>query len=230
MRSDTRNRPGRLALLSAALISLVLAAGATIAGAQGSVAAQDSIRRSVGTLRPGDVLKISVYRDQELSKDYLIDSRGYVQIPGLGVIQAAGLDPTQVTDRLRDALIARGFDKPEIAVQPLVRVSVLGEIARPGIHPVDPGTSLLQLVTIAGGPTERANLRRTRVVRDGRAFTVDLESALGGSASGRVVLYSNDVIVVPKRSAFFTQQNLGFILSATSVIIGALNFYFAATR
>ena len=69
MRSDTRNRPGRLALLSAALISLVLAAGATIAGAQGSVAAQDSIRRSVGTLRPGDVLKISVYRDQELSKD-----------------------------------------------------------------------------------------------------------------------------------------------------------------
>jgi protein involved in polysaccharide export with SLBB domain len=162
-------------------------------------AVADTIERPVGVLRPGDQLKISVYRDKEVSGDYLIDAQGFVQIPGVGVVRAAGLDPTQVHDQIIKALLARGFAAPEVAVQPLMRVSVLGEVRQPGLHPVDPGTSLLQLVTIAGGPTDQADLRHTRVIREGRAFNVDLESALRGSGSGRVVLYSNDVVVIGKR-------------------------------
>ena len=44
---------------------------------------------------------------------------------------------------------------------------------------------------------EGANLRRAQVLRDDHAFTVDLQSALGGSAAGRVALYSNDVVYIP---------------------------------
>lgn len=179
---------------------------------------QDTTARSVGTLRPGDVLEVVVYREKELSNKYLIDARGYVQIPGLGVVQAAGLDPTQVKARLVDSLRARGFERPEISVQPLVRVSVLGQVRTPGLYPVDPGTSLLQLVTIAGGPGDNADLRRTRVVRDGRAYTVDLESALTGSSAGRIVLYSNDYVVVPRRKGF-TRENLMFALGLTSTLL-----------
>ena len=189
----------------------------------------DTVRRNVGTLRPGDVLKIVVYRDKELSDQYLIDSRGYVQIPGLGVIRAAGLDPTQVHEQLRKALEGRGFDQPELSVQPLIRVSVLGEVRSPALYPVDPGTSLIQLLTIAGGPLERAHLKKTRVVRDGRAFTVDLESALGGSAAGRIVLYSNDVIVVPRKSGA-SRETLSFALGTLSVLLSAVNILVAIQR
>lgn len=182
-------------------------------------------RRQVGAMRPGDVLRIVVYRDKELSNEYPIDARGFVQIPGLGVIQVAGLDPTEVTDRLKLALIERGFARPEISVQPLIRVSVLGEVRAPNVYPVDPGTSLLQLLTVAGGPTDRAKLRDTRVIRDGRAFRVDMESALDGSAAGRIVLYSNDVIVVGRRRGL-TSENLGATLTAASLVLAILNIAF----
>lgn len=190
---------------------------------------RDTVARNVGVLRAGDALKIVVYRDKELTGEYLIDSRGELQIPGLGVIQAAGLDPAQVKDSLRAALLQRGFTNPEIAVQPLIRVSVLGEIRAPALYPVDPGISLIQLVTIAGGPTPNANLRRTRVVREGRVFEVDLQSALGGSASGRVVLYSNDVVVIPKRTGF-TRENFSFILGLTTTALSIATFLITVRR
>jgi polysaccharide export outer membrane protein len=193
-------------------------------------AIQDTVpRRSVGALRPGDVLKIAVFRDKELTGEYPIDARGYVQIPGLGVIKAAGLDPTDVTDRLRLALVERGFARPEISVQPLIRVSVLGEVRAPNVYPVDPGTSLLQLLTVAGGPTDRARLQDTRVIRDGRAFRVDMDGGLRGSAAGRIVLYSNDVVVVGRRRGF-TSENLGLTLTAASLVLAVLNIAFLVRR
>ena len=215
-----------LALLVRAVLAVCAPVG--VAAAQNPVpppVVTDTTQRSVGALRPGDVLKIVVFRDKELSGEYPIDARGFVQIPGLGVIKAAGLDPTDVTDRLRLALVERGFARPEISVQPLIRVSVLGEVRSPNVYPVDPGTSLLQLLTVAGGPTDRARLQDTRVIRDGRAFRVDMEGGLRGSAAGRIVLYSNDVIVVGRRRGL-TSENLGYTLSAASLILAVLNIAF----
>lgn len=219
----------RGALIALALVASSLVARVGAAQQLPPPPTRDTVVRNVGVLRSGDALKIVVYRDKELSGEYLIDSRGQVQIPGLGVINAAGLDPTQVKDTLRAALLKRGFTDPEIAVQPLIRVSVLGEVRQPALYPVDPGMSLIQLITIAGGPTGSANLRRTRVVREGRVFEVDLQSALAGSASGRVVLYSNDVVVVPKRTGF-TRENFSFILGLTTTALSIATFVVANRR
>ena len=217
---------------------VVLALGCAVALSASSARAQDTTRarivadslsRSVGVLRPGDAVKIAVFRDTELTGEYLLDSRGQLQIPGLGVIQAAGLDPDQLKTSIRQALIQLGTTNPQIAVQPLVRVSVLGEVRAPALYPVDPGISLIQLLTIAGGPTPNANLRRTRVVREGRVFEVDLESALTGSASGRVVLYSNDVVVVPKKTGF-TRETLQFVLGITTTALSIATLIITVKR
>lgn len=207
-------------LVVAALFSAVMVSAGAVSAQDTSRAGivRDSLSRSVGVLRSGDAVKIAVFRDSELTGEYLIDSRGQLQIPGLGVIQAAGLDPDQLKTSIRQALIQLGTTNPQIAVQPLVRVSVLGEVRSPALYPVDPGISLIQLLTIAGGPTPNANLRRTRVVREGRVFEVDLESALTGSASGRVVLYSNDVVVVPKKTGF-TRETMQFVLGLTTTAL-----------
>lgn len=232
MRFDIRSSPllRQRVIVPVAVAGLVLSASASTASAQipgppPPSSDTSTQQRSVGALRPGDVLKIVVFRDKELSNEYPIDARGYVQIPGLGVIKAAGLDPTEVTDRLKLALVERGFARPEISVQPLIRVSVLGEVRSPNVYPVDPGTSLLQLLTVAGGPTDRARLRETRVIRDGRAFRVDMEEGLRGSAAGRIVLYSNDVVVVERRRGL-TGENLALTLTAASLILAVLNIAF----
>ena len=173
--------------------------------------------RRVGGLRSGDLLRVVVFREKELSGDYLLDSRGVVQIPGIGVLQVAGMEPQQAQERIVQAMVERGFERPEVALQAQIRVSVLGEVRAPALYPSEPGTSLLQLLTLAGGPTERANLRAARVVRDGRVFVVDLESGLAGGAAGRVVLYSGDYVVIPRRTGL-TRETFTFVTSLVGTV------------
>ncbi len=225
IRPPWRTRWSRVAML-------VLAAGTVAAGparAQTPTAAPtdtsvhaDTNARATGTLRSGDLLKIRVYRDSELSGQYLIDAQGDVQMPGVGVIRAAGLDPTQITQRMVEAFRARGFRAPEIAIQPLIRVSVLGEVRAPSLYPVEPGVSLIQLLTLAGGPTDRANLKRAQVIRENHVFTVDLESALSGSAAGRVTLYSNDVVYLPPKHSLFSRDNITLAATLASLALSVV--------
>jgi polysaccharide biosynthesis/export protein len=238
MPSDTRRRvadAGIRALLVRAALLLALAAPALPAQTPNipppaDVKAPDaSAERRVGGLRGGDLLRVVVFREKELSGDYLIDARGFVQIPGVGVLQVAGLEPHQAQERIVEALRARGFSSPEVAVMAQVRVSVLGEVRQPALYPTEPGTSLLQLLTIAGGPTERANLRATRVVRDGRVFVVDLEGGLAGGAAGRVVLYSGDYVVVPRRTGL-TRENFQFVTSLVGTVAAVTAAFVSLSR
>jgi len=189
----------------------------------------DTAARPTGALRQGDILQLKVYRDSELSGKYLIDARGEVQIPGLGTIRAAGFTPSQISDRMVEAMRARGFRDPELAIQPQIRVSVLGEVRLPQLYSVDPGVSLIQLLTLAGGPGDHADLQHTRVIRDGRQFIVDLQSALAGSPTGRLGLYSNDVVYIPKRGGL-TRENATFILSIVGTSLTVLTAVLVITR
>jgi polysaccharide export outer membrane protein len=205
-------------------------------GAARSARAQDipippptPVVRDLGVLRPGDLLDVTVYRQPELSSKYLIDARGMLQIPGLPLIQAAGLDPLVVKDRIIQVLRTLGFDNPQLSVQPQIRVSVLGEIKTPGLYPVEPGTTLLQLVTLAGGPVGRADLRRVNVVRDGRRFEVDLQAGLSGSAAGRITLISNDLVVIPKQGGF-SREDASFLFGVLSAALGVANIIIALRR
>lgn len=213
---------------AAALFVIVAPVGAqdTIPSALANPPALDTVV-SVGVMRPGDELNLQVYRDKELTGKYLIDSRGYVQIPGLGVIAVAGMSPAQATERLREQMVRRGTANPELAVYPLIRVSVLGDVIKPGLYSVDPGTSLIQLVTLVGGPTPQADLTHATVIREGRRVAVDLRSALEGSATGRLVLYSNDVLVVPRRNTFWSRENLTFVFAGLSLAITFASFIIA---
>lgn len=248
MRFDIRDTTrGRSLPLAGALLWLALAPA--IAGGQATTqgtaptrdtilaradsvlppAPADTFARNVGVLRSGDILDVSVYRQKDLDGKYAIDSRGFVTIPGIGIIHAAGLEPLQVTDSIRQAMIDIGFRNPQLAVQPLIRVSVLGLVRTPGLQLIDPGTTLIQLVTLVGGPLDRADLANTRVIRGGRVFHVNLQNALNGDASGRVLLNSNDVIVIPPKRGF-TKEDLGFVFSALTAGVTALNLIITLSR
>jgi protein involved in polysaccharide export with SLBB domain len=185
--------------------------------------------RDLGVLRPGDILDVSVFRQPELSNKYLIDARGMLQFPGLAPILAAGLDPLVVKDRLTEALRAIGLTNPQISVQPQIRVSILGEIKSPGLYPVEPGTTLLQLVTISGGPVGRADLQRVNVVRDGRRFEVDLAAGLSGSAAGRITLISNDLVVIQRKRGF-SREDASFLFGALSAALSVVNIVITLSR
>src|SRR3954447_23710913 len=116
-RGCARQMRARIVCIASSVFAVLVIAAAPAQGQKlpPLPAPQDTgtVPRNVGALRPGDVLKIAVFRDKELTGDYPIDARGYVQIPGLGVIKAAGLDPTEVTDRLRLPPLRGGVRPPQ---------------------------------------------------------------------------------------------------------------------
>lgn len=206
----------------------MLLGGAATATAQepSATPAFDTVPRLVGVLRPGDALKVADYQDERFSGEWLIDSQGNLQMPGLGTFRVAGLSPEQAKQRLEAEMVRSGRENFSIAVWPAIRLAVLGEVRSPGPHTVEPGTNVLQLLTIAGGGTDRADLSRARVLREGRPYPIDLQTALAGDAAGRVVLYSNDVLVVPARRGL-TRENLTFVLSVAGLAMSIVNVLIA---
>ena len=172
----------------------------------------DTIVRPVGPVRPGDVLQLRFAGQEGVSGDYIIDNEGVVTIPGVGSVRLAGLTPREATAAL-DQLIRVRFSRPEWTPYFRIRVFVLGAgVANPGPQVVEPGTTFLQVLAIAGGQTERADLKRTTVIREERQYPVDLEGALAGGHVGQLPVFSGDVIVVPAKTGL-TRENIGFIAS-----------------
>ena len=210
-------------LIAGILMSVV----ATLAGAQQPARLDSMPGRPVGVLHPGDVLDVRVYQNEDLSGKFIIDNRGFVQIPGVGTVRAAGLDPTQMREALEAELTRLGLVRPSISVVPQIRLSVFGEVRQQGPQITDPGPTLLELLGLAGGPTDRADLSRAYVIREGKPWPVDLERALAGNVTGTIPLFSNDVLVVPRKRGF-TRENVTFLMGALSLVLSLANVIVAS--
>src|SRR5687767_12958758 len=182
----------------------------------------DTISRNIGTVRAGDLLAVVVFQHPELSGTYPIDPNGYVNIAGIGSFRVAGLAPSELKARFAREMAPRILN-PEFTVLVQIRVFVIGEVARAGLHPVEPGTTLLQMLAIAGGPTALADLRHTSVIRDNRRLQVDLESGLAGSAAGSVVLFSNDQVIVDRKRGLLTRENVAFLMGGITAALTLAN-------
>jgi protein involved in polysaccharide export with SLBB domain len=224
----------RYALVASTLLSLARTSAAQQQQAQcgdgtsSPAHAADTTGRRVGALHPGDLIKLNVFRSKEFSNDYIIDSQGRLVIPGLGALAAAGLEPRELESSVRELLVCRGI-VPDVSLQAQIRVGVTGEVRNPAVYPAEPGISVLRLLTMAGGQTPNADLSKTIVIREGRTYRVDLNRALAGDPSGSVILNSNDVVVVPKKSGF-TREDMSFLLGIAGVVFSALNVVVTLTR
>ena len=116
----------------------------------------------------GDMLNIRVLGHEDMSTKVRVRSDGRVAIPIIGEIGAAGKRPSalrsEIEARLKDFLVM-----PSVTVNideslPL-KITLLGEVAHPGVFPVEPSTSLAEALALGGGVTEFASRDRIFVVR-----------------------------------------------------------------
>ncbi len=171
-------------------------------------------------LQPGDVLGIEIWREPDLSGQFLVNEDGTVTLPMLGDRRVIGI----AVPALRDELISAYRDQlrnPSISITPLRRVYVLGEVNRPGLHAVDPTVSLAGAVALAGGANFQGDLRRIRVIRGSEEILhgIPLETALAA-----VDIRSGDQIFVDRRNWF--ERNSAVLVSSavglTSIVISLL--------
>jgi protein involved in polysaccharide export with SLBB domain len=131
----------------------------------------------------GDVLDIKVFGLPDLNMDTRVSGSGTLSLPLIGVLPAEGLTTSELEQRIEERLRDGGFVKnPLVAVNfkdfSSSGVSVLGEIARPGIYPIMGARRLFDVVSAAGGMTPRAGhiITITRREQPDRPITVALPS------------------------------------------------------
>jgi polysaccharide export outer membrane protein len=134
--------------------------------------ASDAVEATVDTLLDvyrlghGDRLSVQVYGEAELSKEYAVGSNGRLSFPLLGEVAVAGLTATEVGERLADALRGDYLIDPKITAT-VVRyrpVYVNGEVKNPGAKDFEPGLTVRQAISLAGGMTERASARKIYLI------------------------------------------------------------------
>jgi polysaccharide export outer membrane protein len=152
-----------------------------------------------------DVLQISVWKNESLSRQLPVRPDGKVSMPLLHDIQAAGLTPMQLRDKIATAL-AEFMPNPEVSVTVLevrsYRVSVLGEVQRPGVLQLRAPTTVLEAIALAGGFRDFASPSRIVIFRKNGQGTEKLRFNYNRAVSAAATeenlsLRSGDVVVVP---------------------------------
>lgn len=153
-------------------------------------------------LGPGDVLEISVWGYQDLTRQVAVRPDGRISLPLVGSVTAAGLSVDRLTQVLMRAY-AEYIKNPQVTVIVKefrkITASVIGQVARPGTYTLRPGARLLDLLSLAGGVTEAAALTESRLIRAGAPpQDVDLDRLLAGDQAMNIVLQGGETLVVPE--------------------------------
>ncbi|HEX2958472.1 MAG TPA: polysaccharide biosynthesis/export family protein [Chitinispirillaceae bacterium] len=116
---------------------------------------------------PGDAIKVSVFPDTAMfpSGTYQIDGEGYVDFPIIGYIKITSMSILELTELLKKTYMP--FIRfPYVVVRPLMRISLFGGFARPGLYYVDPHATLWDAVRLGGTTVRRDGLKRMVWERD----------------------------------------------------------------
>lgn len=158
---------------------------------------------------PQDLLDVSVFGVEQLSRTVRVNSRGLVSLPLIGTVEAQGLTAEQLEQRIATRLSKDLLQNPSVTIfikeYASQRVTLDGALEKPGIYALSTETSLLQAVAMAGGLSRLADSSDIRVFRrlnDGKMVmgNFDLDKIRTGEARDPV-LEGNDVVVVGRSSA-----------------------------
>ena len=182
-------------------------------------------------LSPGDRLEVSIPEEAYFSRVYEVNEEGNLEIPYLGAMSVAGLEPRYVEDKLAYALVNKGFFPPntlQMTIQVVewspITVNVAGEVFQPGtmqinlpFYPEESAVSpdanqvtgefpyrryLTDALEAAGGVLPTAKVKEIRLIRDGKEQIFDVSGALTGEPINNVPLIAGDRIIVPAAERF----------------------------
>lgn len=154
---------------------------------------------------PQDVLKIDVWKEDQLTRAIPVRPDGKITLPLLNDVQAAGLTPMELSSAIRDGL-KKYINEPQVTVTVTEinsrRIYVTGEVVRAGAYPLLPNMSVLQALSTSGGVTQFARVKNIYVLHTENGKQVkhpfNYKDAVNGKKpEENLMLQPGDVIVVP---------------------------------
>jgi polysaccharide export outer membrane protein len=183
-------------------MTAVLGAALAIAQEPARRAAPPASPPPAYTIGAGDVLRITVWKEPDLTLEATVRVDGMITVPLLGDLPAAGRSPDRVAESLAQGL-GRFVELPRVTVAVSqansARFYVVGQVAKPGEFPLSSGTTVLHGLALAGGLKEFAKPESIVIVRqDQTVVQVNYRRiAEGKDVSQNVTLARGDTIVVP---------------------------------
>lgn len=157
-------------------------------------------------IQPGDVLEVSVWKEEDLQREVLVRPDGQISFPLVGDIDANGKTVSdlraEITDRLQKYI-------PNLVVTVTVarimgkKIYVIGQVNNPGEFVVNPAIDVMQALSMAEGTTPFAKLGDIVILRrdsNGRQSATPFrynEVANGRSLDQNIMLDNGDIVVVP---------------------------------
>ncbi len=192
-------------VLSKLWLVILLLVGSAATGAFAAPASAPGDYR----LGAGDLLHITVSGYTEMITDVRVSESGSITYPFIGEVKAANLSTQQLEGIISKRLGDGGFIK-DAQVTVLVseyqgqKISVMGQVAKPGQYPLTSSAKVLDLLAAAGGAVPLAAADQATLIRkDGTKATIDLQSLFEGDPTQNPTVSGGDTIYVPRAPQFY---------------------------
>ena len=168
---------------------------------RGSAATEGGIAEDY-VLGTGDRLNLNVFGSATFDLPVQVDGRGEIVIPKVGTAKVGGMTLEKAKAAVQ-GLVSRNFSRSSVDLQVIklreVRVFVVGEVYKPGSYLVSSLSSLVNVLSLAGGPTAVGSYRDIRVMRGGQKVAgLDLYPLRAeGLGNPNVALQNGDTVFVP---------------------------------
>ena len=156
-------------------------------------------------LGPEDMLKVAVWKDEQLTQELVVRPDGMISFPLIGEVQASGRTVEDVRSEIAQRL-TKFLPNPNVTVTVLkvlsYRIYVLGRVNKPGEYQAGHHTDVLQALSMAGGLTAYASENNIKIIR--RKGTDELvfpfrygDARKGQNLHQNILLQRGDVVMVP---------------------------------
>jgi len=167
-----------------------------------------------GVLLPGDVVRLRIWREPDLSGDFQVDEQGTVVLPKIGALSIKQMPAASLKTMLVEKYSTYLRD-PAIDVIVLRRVNVLGAVKNPGLYPVDATMTVADVLALAGGVAPEGSPDKGELIRGGSRLDVKLTRR---TKIGDTPLQSGDQLYVPQRS--WIARNPGVVAGTLTAVAG----------
>jgi protein involved in polysaccharide export with SLBB domain len=156
---------------------------------------------------PGDMLKIQVYGEKELTGTYQVSPEGSIMFPFVGEVKVDGLNNFSLAAKISEMLKEGYINDPQVTVlvEEFVskRIFVLGQVKKAGSFPIRTRMSVIEAISLSGGFTDFADISNVVVTRKGKdekekRFVIDIKEIVNGTKEN-FYLNAGDIIFVRER-------------------------------
>ncbi|MCB5189212.1 polysaccharide export protein EpsE [Methylobacillus arboreus] len=163
-------------------------------------------------LGPGDILKVSVFEQPDLSLEVRVSDSGTITYPLIGAVHVGGGTPAEAEKKIANMLETGGYLKnPHVSIivaqLQSLQASVLGQVGRPGRYPLDSARTLADVLALAGGIApdgadiitivQKVNDKTTRT-------TIDIADMMrSGNLDNNIEIKGGDIVYVERSPKFY---------------------------